>query len=58
VDVQGKAAGRDNLPKLTVLTPCLQVVNSACLSLYCGFDPTADSLHLGKDLRQAPAGLL
>lgn len=26
----------------------LQVVDSACLSLYCGFDPTADSLHLGE----------
>lgn len=24
-----------------------KVVDSACLSLYCGFDPTADSLHLG-----------
>jgi hypothetical protein len=25
-----------------------QVVDSTCLSLYCGFDPTADSLHLGE----------
>lgn len=34
---------------------CSQVVDNACLSLYCGFDPTADSLHLGeRGRRQGP----
>jgi tyrosyl-tRNA synthetase len=30
-----------------VLLPGLQVATATSLSVYCGFDPTADSLHLG-----------
>lgn len=35
----------------------LQAAGTTCLSLYCGFDPTADSLHLGRFTLQEPDSL-